>query len=98
MSTRAQLLPEQLHAMAVSYGDQTAYKVLGGSSLTFARWDADASRLARGLLDAGVEPGAPVGIHLHPTNLLRWIVAYAAVHRAGAVAVPLNPQLAQPEV
>ncbi len=98
MSTRAQLLPEQLHAMALSYGDQTAYTVLGGSSLTFADWDADASRLARGLLDAGVEPGSPVGIHLHPTNLLRWIAAYAAIHRAGAVAVPLNPQLTRPEV
>ena len=31
-------------------------------------------------------------------TLLRWIVAYAAIHRAGAVAVPLNPQLTRPEV
>jgi len=64
MSTAAQLPPEQLHAMALSFGDQTAYQVLGGTALTFAQWDADASRLARGLLDAGVEPGRPVGIHL----------------------------------
>ena len=98
MSTAAQLPPEQLHAMALSFGDETAYQVFGGTALTFAQWDADASRLARGLLDAGVEPGNPVGIHLEPANALRWIVAYAAIHRAGAVAVPLNPQLARPEV
>ena len=98
MSPAAQLPPEQLHAMALSFGDKTAYQVFGGTALTFAQWDADASRLARGLLDAGVEPGRPVGIHLEPANALRWIVAYAAIHRAGGVAVPLNPQLARPEV
>ena len=45
-----------------------------------------------------VEPGDRVAIHLEPANALRWIVAYAAIHRAGAVAVPFNPQLARPEV
>ncbi len=98
MSTAAQLPPEQLHAMALSFADQTAYQVLGDGALTFAQWDADASRLARGLLDAGIGPGDRVGIHLEPTNALRWIVAYAAIHRAGAVAVPLNPQLTRPEI
>jgi acyl-CoA synthetase (AMP-forming)/AMP-acid ligase II len=98
MSTAAELPPEQLHAMARSFGDETAYRVLGGASLTFAQWDADASRLARGMIDAGVGPGDPVVIHFEPANALRWITAYAAIHRAGAVAVPFNPQLAGPEV
>ncbi len=98
MSTVAELPPEQLHAMALSFGDQTAYRVVGGESLTFTQWDTAASRLARGLIDAGVGPGDRVAIHLEAANALRWIVAYGAVHRAGAVAVPLNPQLTRPEV
>ena len=43
---------------------------------------------------AGVAPGRPGGAapgeHAHP---LRWIVAYAAIHKAGAVAVPTNTRL-----
>ena len=92
------LPPEQLHAMACSFGDEVAYQVVGGASVTFEQWDTTASRLARGLVDAGVEPGDRVAIHLEAPNALRWIVAYAATHRAGAVAVPLNPQLTRPEV
>jgi len=93
-----QLPPEQLHAMASAFGDETAYRVVGGGSLTFAEWDAAASRVARGLVAAGVAAGDRVALHLEAANTLRWIVAYAAVHRAGAVAVPLNPQLSRPEV
>jgi acyl-CoA synthetase (AMP-forming)/AMP-acid ligase II len=90
--------PEQLHAMAVDFGDETAYTVVGVGALTFRQWDGLASRLARGLVSAGVGPDDRVTIHLEPANALQWVVAYAAVHRAGAVAVPLNPQLTRPEL
>ena len=89
---------EQLHAMAVAFGDEVGYQVVGGSALTFAEWDAAASRVARGLVQQGVAPGDRVAIHLEPPNFLRWIASYAGVHRAGAAAVPLNPQLTRPEV
>jgi acyl-CoA synthetase (AMP-forming)/AMP-acid ligase II len=93
------LLPsEQLHAMAEAFGDETGYRVVGGSSLTFAEWDSQATRLARGLIASGLEPDDRVTIHMDPTNALRWVVTYAAVHRAGGVAVPFNPQLTAPEV
>lgn len=92
------LLPEQLHAMAGSFGDQVAYRIVDGDSLTFAEWDASASRVARGLIAAGVEPGDRVGLLLEPADALHWIVSYAAIHRAGAVAVPMNPRLAAPEI
>ena len=55
--TPVQLPPEQLHAMATAFGDETAYTVVGGSSLTFDQWDTNATRLARGLIDAGSRPG-----------------------------------------
>lgn len=98
MSKVIQLPPEQLHSMALSFGEEIAYQVIDGGSLTFDQWDAAASRLAHGLIGAGVGPGDRVAIHLEPANALRWIVAYSAIHRAGAVAVPFNPQLTRPEV
>ncbi len=98
MTVVASLPPEQLHAMALRYGDESAYLVVGVGELTFAEWDDSASRLARALVGAGVAPGDRVTIHLEPAHALEWVVAYAAVHRAGAVAVPLNPQLTRPEL
>lgn len=84
--------------MAASFPDEEAYKVLDSGALTFARWDAMANRLARGLVSIGLQPGDRVAIHLAPENALRWLVAYPAVHRAGGVAVPLNPRLGSLEL
>jgi len=93
------LLPaEQLHAVAEAFGDEIGYTVVGRGSLTFRQWDDQATALARGLVDAGVSPGDRVALHLQAANALRWMVGYAAVHRAGGVAVPFNPQLTRPEV
>jgi acyl-CoA synthetase (AMP-forming)/AMP-acid ligase II len=39
-----------------------------------------------------------VGIHLRPESTLRWLVSYTAIHRAGGVAVPMNPRLAPAEI
>ena len=93
------LLPsEQLHAVAEAFGDEIGYTVVGRGSMTFTEWDTTATRLARGLVESGVTPGDRVAIHLQAPNALRWMSVYAAVHRAGAVAVPCNPQLTRPEV
>ena len=92
------LLPETLATMAEAFGAETAYSVVDGGSLTFAEWDGGANRLARGLVAAGIRPDDRVALHLSTDNALRWIVAYAAIHRAGGVAVPLNPRLAPAEV
>jgi acyl-CoA synthetase (AMP-forming)/AMP-acid ligase II len=37
-------------------------------------------------------------LFLPSEEVLRWIVAYAAIHKAGAVAVPTNTRLSQPEL
>ena len=95
----ADLLPDQLRLMASAYPDEVAYRNLGdGSSITFARWEEISNRLARGLRDRGVAKGDRVAIYLEPARILDWIVAYAAVHKLGAVSVPVNDRLSPTEV
>jgi acyl-CoA synthetase (AMP-forming)/AMP-acid ligase II len=90
---------DQLRFMAQRYGDEVAYRNLdAGTALTFGEWDGDANRLARGLVEAGVRPGERVSIFLPGEEVLRWITAYAAVHKAGAVVVPTNTRLSVPEL
>jgi acyl-CoA synthetase (AMP-forming)/AMP-acid ligase II len=92
------LIDEHLRLMAEEFPAQTAYSVVDVGGLTFSEWDGSANALARSLVDAGVAAGDRVGIHLHPEHALRWLVAYTGVHRAGGVAVPMNPRLAPAEV
>ncbi len=91
-------MDEHLGRMAAEFGDRTAFSVVDVGTITFAEWDGAANALARRLLDAGLEPGGRVGIHLRPEHALRWLVSYSAAHRAGGVAVPMNPRLAPAEV
>ena len=93
------LLTDQLRTMAAAYPDETAYRNLGDdTSLTFDRWDRRSNRLARGLADRGVARGQRVAIWMEADHILHWIVTYSAVHKLGAVAVPLNNRLSPAEV
>jgi len=67
-------------------------------TMTFAQWNGSSNALARCLAARGVSAGDRVVISLEPSNALRWLVAYCGIHKAGAVAVPLNPRLAVAEV
>ncbi|MGZ8761755.1 MAG: class I adenylate-forming enzyme family protein [Acidimicrobiia bacterium] len=90
---------DQLRFMARTVGDTVAYRDLGaGTAITFSEWDARSNSLARGLAGGGVGPGDRVSIFLPGERALDWIVAYAAVHKAGAVAVPTNTRLSVPEL
>jgi acyl-CoA synthetase (AMP-forming)/AMP-acid ligase II len=90
---------DQLRWMAERHGDETAYAQLANKDLlTFARWDETSNRLARGLSDAGVQHGARVVLHLENEHLDRWLISYAAIHKAGAVAVPTNTRLTSREL
>ena len=65
-------------------------------ALTFAEWDARASRLAQALLGLGLQPGDRVALLAY--NALEWLEIYTALARAGLVAVPINFRLVGPEV
>jgi acyl-CoA synthetase (AMP-forming)/AMP-acid ligase II len=93
-----ELLTGQLRIMARLHPDEIGYRDLdAGTDLSFARWDQESNRLARGLAGAGVAKGNRVSIYLPSEEVLNWVVAYAAIHKAGAVAVPTNTRLSAPE-
>lgn len=94
-----ELQVDQLRFMARERADAVAYRNLdAGTAITFAAWDAESNALARGLVGLGIAPGERVSVYLPSDQVLRWVVAYAAIHKAGAVAVPTNTRLSAPEL
>jgi fatty-acyl-CoA synthase len=65
-------------------------------ALSYAQWDERASRLANALLALGLVQGDRVALLAY--NTIEWLEIYAALARAGLVAVPLNFRLAAPEI
>ena len=92
------LLTDHLRAMAATFPDEVAYRVVDGGQMTFSQWDRESNRVAHGLVDMGVAKGARVSLYLEAPGALRFMVGYSAIHKAGAVAVPTNTRLAQAEV
>jgi fatty-acyl-CoA synthase len=64
--------------------------------LSFALWHDRASRLANGLLGLGLGKGDRVALLAY--NCVEWMEIYAALARAGLVAVPINFRLTAPEI
>jgi acyl-CoA synthetase (AMP-forming)/AMP-acid ligase II len=92
------LLTDHLRAMAAAFPDKVAYRVTDGGQMTFAQWEAESNALARALGALGVAKGDRVSIYLRAEEALRFMVAYSAVHKAGAVAVPTNTRLTAGEL
>ena len=65
-------------------------------ALSYADWDARASRLANALLGLGLQQGDRVALLAY--NCVQWLEIYTALARAGLVAVPINFRLKGPEV
>ncbi|HET7718129.1 MAG TPA: AMP-binding protein, partial [Bauldia sp.] len=83
-ATNARLFPQKLGASDLS------------RSMTFQQWNERSCRFANGLIGLGLTKGDRVAIFAY--NCLEWLEIYAAVAKAGLVAVPLNFRLAAPEI
>jgi acyl-CoA synthetase (AMP-forming)/AMP-acid ligase II len=93
------LLVDQLRMMAEHFPGETAYvDVATDRAITFAEWDTESDRLAAGLFQAGITKGERVALYIDSDEPLEWIVAYAATHKAGAVALPTSTRLARREL
>ena len=85
--------------LAQAFPDAVAWRNLADDSdLTFRIWQRQSNRLARGLRDLGVEPGHRVALVIGNHEPLEWLVSYLAIHKAGAVAVPLLARLGPAEL
>ncbi|MFD7288978.1 AMP-binding protein [Streptomyces sp. NPDC059863] len=77
--------------------DRTAVGVADGSArLSYQRLGRLAGTLARRLSEAGITRGDPVA--LYSDNRTEFVLALLAAWTAGAVVVPMDPQLAGPEI
>jgi len=97
----ADLLIDQLRYMAATHPDETAYVDVAtgsGVGLSFSEWDRQSNSLARWLVSSGVGKGDRVALYVPPEEALRFVVAYSAVHKAGAVAVPTSTRLVAREL
>jgi acyl-CoA synthetase (AMP-forming)/AMP-acid ligase II len=92
------LIPDQLRWAAEHVPDEVGFAVVGVGELTQWQWHRDSSRLARGLISLGVQPGDRVALALLPADALTFVVSYAATHKAGGVAVPINTRMSPAEI
>src|SRR3954454_3037674 len=93
------MLVDQLRFMAQQWPDEVAYIDLNAQQqITFAEWDARSNQVARWLVDHGVEKQDRVALYMDSDHCLQWITAYAGIHKAGAVMVPVNTRLAVDEI
>ncbi len=70
--------------------------VFGDRRLTYRELDGEVDRVAAELRARGVAKGERLA--LMGTNSDRFVIAYYAAHRLGAVLVPINPASAAPEL
>ena len=83
-------LGEMFPRLAARWGDKTAL-VTDTRTLSFAELDDESTRVAIGLRNRGVRPGARVSILAQ--NRWEWIVSYHGALKIGAVVNPLNVML-----
>jgi long-chain acyl-CoA synthetase len=84
-----------LVASAARIPDRTA-AITGEQTLTYAELDGASARLATLLQREGIGVGERVGVML--PNIAAAPIAYYAIWRMGAVAVPMNPLMQGREV
>lgn len=81
------LLSQLVPLAAAAAGERPAIRCLD-DELTYAEFDSRIAKLAGTLVEAGVQPGDRVGVHLHKS--LETMVAVHGILRAGAAYVPLD--------
>ncbi|MFF2025015.1 AMP-binding protein [Streptomyces sp. NPDC058171] len=89
-------VPDLLDARAAKQPDRVAIQVRGGGTLTYGDWRERAVRAAREL-EGAVRPGELVALRFTDREWDAYAVAILAVHYAGAAALPLRADLAEPE-
>jgi len=88
-------LSDVLRQTTTNYPDRNAIR-FQGETISYKELDERVDRLARGLIELGVEKGDKVGLWM--PNVPEWVIAYFAIARIGAVVVPMNTRYKPHEV
>ncbi len=67
-----------------------------GCKISYQELNERVNQLARGLIELGVRKGEKVGLWM--PNVPKWVIAYFAIARIGAVVVPMNTRYKSHEV
>jgi acyl-CoA synthetase (AMP-forming)/AMP-acid ligase II len=78
--------------------DRIALNVDGTRTITYGAWNRRASAVARGLIEAGIQPGDIVGLLFDGLDWLDYAAAYMGVLKAGGTATHLNSALGDSEI
>ncbi len=89
-------LVAMLQSTVERFPDREAVVELGGERVTYREMWNRSARVAGGLKAAGIGRGDRVA-NLQP-NGLAWVLGFFGTQLAGAVAVPVNTRLTEPEV
>lgn len=82
-------IPGRLRKLSAERGEQTAIQALPDAGrLTFRTWDQRSDDAAHGLAALGVKQGDRVLLPV-ANDWISYAVAYAAIHKSGATAVPV---------
>ena len=92
------VLPDLLRLRAAEHPDAVALRVEDTDALTYREWDARSDAAASGLVGRGILPGQRVALVFADDRLTDFAVCYIAVHKAGAVAVPLGDRFSGVEL
>lgn len=91
--TKPRLTTDLLREQATARPLDLAVAVDGGAEITFGELDARTDRIGCGLAAAGVEPQDKVVVLASNDDAVDAVAAHFGVHKAGAVAVPLNVRM-----
>ena len=93
-----EVLPDLLRRRAADDPGAVALRVGDAAALTYGAWERRSNAAARGLVARGVRPGDRVALALADEDLAGYAVAYLAVLKAGAAAVPLGARFSGDEL
>ena len=92
------MLPDLLRARAAENPDAVAVRVGGDEALAYRQWERRSNAAAWGLVARGVAAGDRVALVFANDRLADYAVAYLAVLKAGAAAVPLGSRFSGGEL
>ena len=98
MSATATIVPDLLRERVAEDPAWVALRVGGADALAVGPWEERSNAAARGLVERGLRPGDRVGLWFDEHQWVDYAVAYLAVLKAGAVAVPLGSRFAGREL